>query len=174
VLGHRCSRIGRDEEMSANTRSGVTGPPVIRTPSARPTKTLRRSSSQKQPPTTIVSTAAKASRSSGDPVPRPTAYGGNTAVGQGVHPKIVQERLGHSQISLTLDVYSHVLPGMGREAATKLDALLKRAAEETAGTVAKLLDKEGQCQMSGEPENRRQTLLNILLGTNVDGDGPGH
>src|SRR5215471_908853 len=34
---------------------------------------------------------------------------------QGVHPKIVQERLGLSQIALTLDTYSHVLPGMGRE-----------------------------------------------------------
>jgi integrase len=43
---------------------------------------------------------------------------------QGVHPKIVQERLGHSQISLTLDTYRHVLPGMGREAAAELDALL--------------------------------------------------
>ena len=47
---------------------------------------------------------------------------------QGVHPKIVQERLGHSQISLTLDTYSHVLPSMGREAASKLDALLMRTA----------------------------------------------
>src|SRR5919112_639912 len=28
----------------------------------------------------------------------------------GVHPKVVQERLGHSSISLTLDTYSHVLP----------------------------------------------------------------
>ncbi len=45
---------------------------------------------------------------------------------QGVHPKIVQERLGHSQVSLTLDTYSHVLPGMGREAASKLDALLAK------------------------------------------------
>ena len=48
---------------------------------------------------------------------------------QGVHPKIVQERLGHSQISLTLDTYSHVLPGMGREAASKLDALLMKTPE---------------------------------------------
>ena len=31
---------------------------------------------------------------------------------QGIHPKVVQERLGHSQISLTLDTYSHVLPNM--------------------------------------------------------------
>ena len=30
----------------------------------------------------------------------------------GVHPKVVQERLGHSQISVTLDTYSHVLPTM--------------------------------------------------------------
>ena len=30
-----------------------------------------------------------------------------------VHPKIVQELLGHAQIGLTLDNYSHVLPGMG-------------------------------------------------------------
>src|SRR5207302_2888348 len=56
---------------------------------------------------------------------------------QGVHPKIVQERLGHSQISLTLDTYSHVLPGMGREAAPKLDALLTRIAEEEPSIVAK-------------------------------------
>ena len=45
----------------------------------------------------------------------------------GVHPKIVQERLGHSQISMTLDTYSHVLQGMDREAADKLDAVLNAA-----------------------------------------------
>ena len=45
---------------------------------------------------------------------------------QGVHPKIVQERLGHSQISLTLDTYSHVLPSMQKEAAEKLDALFTK------------------------------------------------
>ncbi len=43
---------------------------------------------------------------------------------QGVHPKVVQERLGHAQIAITLDVYSHVLPSMGREAAAKLDIAL--------------------------------------------------
>jgi integrase len=42
----------------------------------------------------------------------------------GVHPKIVQERLGHSQISVTLDTYSHVLPTMQVEAASRLDELL--------------------------------------------------
>ena len=43
---------------------------------------------------------------------------------QGVHPKVVQERLGHSDISMTLNTYSHVLPVMQDEAAEKLDVLL--------------------------------------------------
>lgn len=43
---------------------------------------------------------------------------------QGVHPKLVQERLGHSTVSMTLDIYSHVLPRLGKEAAEKLEALL--------------------------------------------------
>ncbi len=42
----------------------------------------------------------------------------------GIHPKVVQERLGHAQISVTLDTYSHVLPGMQREAAAKFDEML--------------------------------------------------
>jgi integrase len=41
----------------------------------------------------------------------------------GEHPKVVQERLGHSTISVTMDVYSHVLPDMQRQAAEKLDTL---------------------------------------------------
>jgi len=42
---------------------------------------------------------------------------------QGVHPKVVSERLGHSSIGITLDTYSHVLPGMQAEAAQAFDAL---------------------------------------------------
>ncbi len=42
----------------------------------------------------------------------------------GVHVKVVQELLGHSQISLTLDTYSHVLPSLQAEAVDRLDALL--------------------------------------------------
>ncbi len=40
---------------------------------------------------------------------------------QGVHPKIVQEILGHSEISMTMDVYSHVLPTMQKDAMEKLN-----------------------------------------------------
>jgi integrase len=36
--------------------------------------------------------------------------------GRGVHPKIVQELLGHANIALTLDVYSHYLPSIGDQA----------------------------------------------------------
>ena len=43
---------------------------------------------------------------------------------QGVHPKIVQERLGHSSISITLDTYSHVAPGLQEAAAAGFDAIL--------------------------------------------------
>lgn len=43
---------------------------------------------------------------------------------QNVHPKVVQERLGHADISLTLNTYSHVMPGMQADAAERLDELL--------------------------------------------------
>jgi integrase len=45
-------------------------------------------------------------------------------LGQGVHAKIVSEMLGHSNIAITMDLYSHVTPTMQREAARALDSLL--------------------------------------------------
>ena len=42
----------------------------------------------------------------------------------GVHPKVVQERLGHSSIAITMDTYSHVLPDMQSEAAQKVADLI--------------------------------------------------
>lgn len=58
------------------------------------------------------------------------------ALQAGIHPKVVQERLGHSTISVTLDTYSHVLPNMQREAATAIDALVPRPAHPRAGAGA--------------------------------------
>jgi len=43
---------------------------------------------------------------------------------QGIHPKVVQERLGHATISTTLDLYSHVAPGLQQAAAEGFDKLL--------------------------------------------------
>ena len=44
---------------------------------------------------------------------------------RGVHPKVVQERLGHSSITMTLDLYSHLTPGLDEAAAATLNGLLK-------------------------------------------------
>jgi len=41
------------------------------------------------------------------------------------HPKVVQERLGHSTIAMTLDTYSHVLPGLQQRATEKINDALK-------------------------------------------------
>jgi site-specific recombinase XerD len=43
---------------------------------------------------------------------------------KGVHPKIVSEMLGHSSVSITLDTYSHVIPGLGEVAATAMEDIL--------------------------------------------------
>ncbi len=43
----------------------------------------------------------------------------------GVHPKVVQEILGHSQISMTLDIYSHVLPSMHQDAMNRLNQAIE-------------------------------------------------
>jgi integrase len=52
----------------------------------------------------------------------------------GVHPKVASERLGHSRVGITLDLYSHVLPGMQEDAAARVDEAfqiaLKRRAED--------------------------------------------
>jgi integrase len=44
-----------------------------------------------------------------------------------VHPKIVQERLGHANIATTMDLYTHVMPGMQDEAVSRVDATLRVA-----------------------------------------------
>jgi integrase len=45
----------------------------------------------------------------------------------GIHPKVAQERLGHSSVSVTIDLYSQVMPGMQVEAAGRVDAALQDA-----------------------------------------------
>lgn len=43
----------------------------------------------------------------------------------GVHPKVASERLGHSKVGITLDLYSHVLPNMQADAAAAVDDALR-------------------------------------------------
>ena len=42
----------------------------------------------------------------------------------GVHPKVVSERLGHSSIMVTMDIYSHLLPGLQEDAAEKFSKMI--------------------------------------------------
>ena len=44
---------------------------------------------------------------------------------QGVHPNVVQERLGYAKIGTTLDVYSHVIPSFQKEASDRYDLALE-------------------------------------------------
>jgi hypothetical protein len=48
----------------------------------------------------------------------------------GVHPKGASERLGHSKVGITLDLYSHVMPGMQEDAAAQEDNALQIAMQE--------------------------------------------
>jgi integrase len=50
----------------------------------------------------------------------------------GVHPKIASERLGHATVGLTLDTYSHVIPGMQEDAVARIDAAFASAVGESA------------------------------------------
>lgn len=45
----------------------------------------------------------------------------------GINPKIASERLGHSKVGITPDLYSHIMPGMQEDAVAKVDAALKAA-----------------------------------------------
>jgi len=49
---------------------------------------------------------------------------------QGVHPKIVSERLGHASVNITLDTYSHVLPGLQEAAAVAFEEALQSPTTE--------------------------------------------
>ena len=53
---------------------------------------------------------------------------------QGVHPKIVSERLGHSTVAITLDTYSHVLPGLQKDVALGVNGALRQAIQREDGT----------------------------------------
>ena len=55
---------------------------------------------------------------------------------QGVYPKIVSERLGHSSVAKTLDTYSHVLPGLQGVVARRFDEAVRGLADGGGSKVA--------------------------------------
>ena len=60
----------------------------------------------------------------------------------GVHPKIVSERLGHSTVAITLDVYSHVLPSMQRPAVEAMNRIFREKGNGSAEMAAVLRPQE--------------------------------
>ncbi len=65
----------------------------------------------------------------------------------GIHPKIVSERLGHTNIGITLDTYSHVLPGLQERGAERFDEMLKPGV--IAENVSKMLAKDPSLDSAG-------------------------
>jgi hypothetical protein len=57
----------------------------------------------------------------------PMAVPGSPLLAAGIHPKIASERLGHLKVGITLDLYSHVLPGLQDEAGARVDDMIRAA-----------------------------------------------
>jgi integrase len=87
----------------------------------------------------------------------------------GVHPRVVMELLGHSQMRTTMDIYSHVMPALAREAADRMGALLlpgKGRSTATTGLVDCGQDEESPAQRGGAEGTRtpNPTLPGRLVG----------
>lgn len=80
-------------------------------------------------PDTFTRTTKRLAEEAGVPILGPHDAARHTwatlALASGVHPKVVQERLGHSSIAITLDRYSHVIEGIDRDAAETVAALIR-------------------------------------------------
>ncbi len=78
----------------------------------------------------------------------------------GIHPKVVSERLGHANIGITLDTYSHVLPGIQEAAAERFDRIFEEVNKENLkASVSKMLANNGGVEC--EPPGNR--TLNLLI-----------
>ena len=86
----------------------------------------------------------------------------------GVHPKIVQERLGHGSIVVTLDTYSHVVGGLQEVAAQRFEGALDGEALKIL-TSSEISDESQECQqnvgkeLEFECEPRRTRTSNRLI-----------
>jgi len=63
-------------------------------------------------------------------------------IAQGEHPKVIQLRLGHSSIQVTLDSYGHVFEGLDEAAAERLDAAYLRTPTDSSRTLIEHIVRE--------------------------------
>ncbi len=68
-----------------------------------------------------------------------------------VHPKILQERLGHSTIATTLDIYSHVLLGLQEEAAKSFEELVERDEVKNVGKMSANRESQVRARWDSNP-----------------------
>jgi hypothetical protein len=97
----------------------------------------------------------------------------------GVHPKVVQEILGYSEISMTMDIYSHVLPTMQEDARDKLNQAFQR---ENSRPEAKILHdrKRPSARFESTPDRRSLSASPCFFSASSEitgvteeaGDGP--
>lgn len=113
----RAARSPQDDARRADARRPRLlrrGPRVSRT-RRQPLASRRRERPVRPPRPSARPTAAHP--------PRPSPPWATLALEQGIHPRVVHERLGHSTIAITLGVYSHVTPGLHDEAANQVASL---------------------------------------------------
>ena len=82
----------------------------------------------------------------------------------GIHAKVVSERLGHANIGITLDTYSHLLPGLQEDAAERFDRIIENdnSGRKLEASVSKMLaENEGLASEYGEPPRNR--TVNLLI-----------
>ena len=89
-----------------------------------PTLALALENLQYQPHAPPFQAAPEAGWAARRTLPRPQAHLRHPTANAGIHPKIVSEMLGHSSVSITLDIYSHVIPGLGEAAARAMEDAL--------------------------------------------------
>jgi integrase len=80
-----------------------------------------------------------------------------------VHPKIAQERLGHSSISITLDLYSHVTESIQEDAAVQIDDRYRASTRSAPATTAGPVRARRQIRRQGPISVRAITKKNQLL-----------
>src|SRR3954471_14109554 len=73
---------------------------------------------------------------------------------ENVHPRVVMELLGHSQMRTTMDIYSHVMPALAREAADRMGALLLPGKGRQPATTTATRDDAGRSPEGERPGHR--------------------
>ena len=79
------------------------------------------------------------------------------------HAKIIPEMLGHSSVSITLDIYSHVIPGLGEVAASAMEGLLRDDTDAQASRYLGICVPQMSCSVPFVESDPVSTLAEYRL-----------